>query len=233
MKRFLFLPAALATLLLVSACGGGGGGGGSDGNGSSDLATAVGASYPRLDPMDAANWSYDFSSGVAAPRQDGPHWVIDLPYPTNAAGSLHYVTMPTGPLAGKSKITLHYRIEADPGVQILPRLFPASPSILTLYFQRRGDDWTARGAYETYRWYASFASRMPVAPGGDQVIEARLDQNWTAILTSSRASNPAGFQGALDDTARVGFVLGGGDGLGHGVYATGPARIVVTSFSVE
>jgi hypothetical protein len=28
-------------------------------------------------------------------------------------------------------------------------------------------------------------------------------------------------------------VLGGGDGYGHGVFATGPARLIVTEFRVE
>jgi hypothetical protein len=28
-------------------------------------------------------------------------------------------------------------------------------------------------------------------------------------------------------------VLGGGDGYGHGVFATGPARLIVTDFRVE
>jgi hypothetical protein len=32
---------------------------------------------------------------------------------------------------------------------------------------------------------------------------------------------------------RIGFTFGGGDGYGHGTYATGSARFVVTSFAVE
>ena len=50
---------------------------------------------------------------------------------------------------------------------------------------------------------------------------------------SSRESNPSDFKSAIDNAGRIGFVLGGGDGLGHGVFATGPARIVVTGFTVE
>ena len=38
---------------------------------------------------------------------------------------------------------------------------------------------------------------------------------------------------ALIDADEVGFVLGGGTGYGHGVYATGRARITVTAFSVQ
>ena len=52
-------------------------------------------------------------------------------------------------------------------------------------------------------------------------------------MTSSARTNPAGFRAALAEADQVGFVLGGGDGFGHGVYATGPARLVVTEFRVE
>jgi hypothetical protein len=223
------LAAAAAILLLLCACGGGGGG-----DSASNDPAAQAASYAALDPLTGANWDFEFTSGVPDhPVQLAAGWEIDLPYPTNAAGSVHYVTMPTGSLAGKTRIVMHYHVEADPGVKIVPTNFPTYPSILTLYFQRNGDDWSARGNYEAYRWYATFSCQMPIQPQGDQVIEARFDQNWTAVLTSSRANNPSGFNDALADAGRIGFVLGGGDGYGHGVYATGPAKIVVTSFEVQ
>ena len=176
----------------------------------------------------------NYSAGVPLhPLASAAGWVIDLPGPTNAAGSVHYVTMPSGSLEGKTRVKMRYRVEAAPGVKLVPTKFPGAPSILTLYFQRRGDDWSARGGYEAYRWYASFARHTPIQPGGEHIIEARFDGNWTAVLKSSRANNPEGFEQALRGAGRIGFVLGGGDGAGHGVYATGPARIVVTSFEVE
>lgn len=229
------MPAALATLLLLAGCGGGGGGSGESGDDS-----AIAASL-SVDAMNPANWEIGPIIGgtnysIGMPLHPSPHpegWVIELPYPTNVEGSVHYVTMPTGSLAGKTKVTMRYRIEADPGVKILPTNFPGSPSMLTLYFQRANDTWSAKGPMEAYRWYASFSRHSPLTPKGDALVEARFDQDWTAILTSSRQNNPSGYAEALSGAARVGFVLGGGDGAGHGVYATGPARIVVTSFQVE
>src|SRR5688572_7499986 len=93
-------------------------------------------------------------------------WQIDLP---RAPGSVHYVTFRHGSLAGKRNIVLRYRVEAAPGVRIVPTSDPSLPSIITLYFQRRGDNWSGRGQFETYRWYATFASQMPITPG-DHVI---------------------------------------------------------------
>lgn len=190
------------------------------------------------DPMEASSWTIgpiidgrNYSRGMPlrpTQRRDGS-WQIDLP---QAPGSVHYVTFPHGSLAGKRRIVMRYRIEADRGVQILPRTAPQLPSILTLYFQRGGDDWRGRGRFETYRWYATFASHSPVVPG-EHVMVAPLNANWTAVGTSSARSQPQAFRDALAGADEVGFVMGGGDGYGHGAFATGRARLIVTDFRVE
>jgi hypothetical protein len=153
---------------------------------------------------------------------------IDLP---QAPGSVHYVTFRHGSLAGKSRIVLRYRLEAARGVSVTATTAPGGPALITPYFQRGGDNWTARGRFESYRWYATFATQT-LAPG-EHVIVAPLNANWTAVMTSSAASNPAGFRDAIANADEVGFVLGGGTGYGHGVHATGPARLVVTEFRLE
>ena len=162
------------------------------------------------------------------PRRGGG-WYIDLPRPP---GSVHYVTFRHGSLSGKSRIVMRYRIEAAPGVRIVPPSNPALPSIITLYFQRSGDTWSGRRQFEAYRWYATFASHSPIR-AGEHVMVAPLSGNWTAVETSSARNNPDAFRAAIAQADRVGFVLGGGDGYGHGVHATGAARLVVTSFRVE
>ncbi len=173
----------------------------------------------------------NYSRGM--PLRPSPHagggWQVDLP---QAPRSIHYVTFRHGSLAGKSRIVMRYRIEADPGVRIVPRTAPGAPSMITLYLQRRGDDWSARDHYEAYRWFASFATQSPITTG-DHVLVAPLSGNWSAVQSSTARTNPAAFRAALADADEVGFVLGGGDGLGHGVSATGRARLIVTSFRVE
>lgn len=144
------------------------------------------------------------------------------------SNSVGYVTETSGPLTGKRKLVMTYRIEGSP---LQPTSDPKAQTILTLHFQRRGDNGTAQGPYEAYRWYAKFASVIPIL-NGEHTVEAPLDGNWTAVLTSSRANNPTGFQAALDDTENVGFVLGGGDGLGHGVRSTGKTVLTVVKFQV-
>ena len=154
---------------------------------------------------------------------------IDLP---RAPGSVHYVTFPHGSLAGKRRIVMRYRVQAAPGVRIEPTTAPHMNSMITLYFQRAGDNWKARGPFEAYRWYATFATHSPMK-AGEYLMVAPLDANWTAVQTSKAHSSRGAFQAALANADQVGFVLGGGDGFGHGVHATGPARLIVTEFRVE
>jgi hypothetical protein len=204
--------------------------------------TAATAGKPRsatVDPMDASVWEigpilsgHNFSLNMPAspsPHPDG--WSFDFPQPSKEAGHVHYVTFPHGSLKGKSGIVLRYRIEAEPGVQILPQEYPTTPSTLTLYFQRRGDNWSGKGAFEHYRWWATFRVHMPLTPGEHQ-LTVRLDENWTSVMGSSAADNPRAFRAAISDAERVGFTFGGGGAAGHGVYATGPARFVLTGFEI-
>ncbi len=212
---------ALIALTLLAACGGG-----------------AEANAPAAQALDAAAWDIgpiidgrNYSQGMPlrpSPRRDGA-WHIDLP---RAPGSVHYVTFRHGSLAGKRRIMMRYRVEMAPGVRIAPPSAPNGASIITLYFQRAGDTWSGRGRFEGYRWYATFASKSPIA-AGEHVITASLAGNWSAVESSTARTNPGAFRAALADADRVGFVLGGGDGYGHGVYATGRARLVVTDFRVE
>lgn len=173
----------------------------------------------------------NYSRGVPLHPIAGPGagWHIDIPGP---GGSVNYVTFHHGSLAGKSRIVMRYRVEAAPGASIVPRTGPNQPSVITLYFQRRGDNWSGEGPFEGFRWYATFASQSPISPG-EHVMVAPLDGNWTAVQSSSARTNSFAFRQALADADQVGFVLGGGDGYGHGVFATGPARLIVTDFRVE
>jgi hypothetical protein len=194
--------------------------------------------YPPGTPRNPNGWTIgpiikgrNYSVGMPlhpAPSAWGG-WQIDLP---RAPGSVHYVTFRHGSLAGKREIVMRYRVEVAPGARIVPTTDPALPSIITLYFQRRGDNWSGRGQFEAYRWYATFASQMPITPG-DHVITAPLDGVWTAVQTSTARTAPAAFRAAIADADQVGFVLGGGDGYGHGVHATGRARLIVKSFRVK
>jgi hypothetical protein len=192
-------------------------------------------SVRRLDP---SAWTIgpvvrgrNYSRGMPAQPSPSRSGGFEFALP-QAPGSVHAVTFPHGSLAGKRRIVMRYRVEAAPGVQIVPRTAPNLPSMITLYFQRGGDDWSGVGPFEAYRWYATFATQSPIR-AGEHVLVAPLNGNWTAVQRSNARTNPAAFRAALAGAEQVGFVLGGGDGFGHGVRATGPARLIVTDFRIE
>jgi hypothetical protein len=215
-----FRIATLAAFATLTACGG-------SAEASAQTAAASNAQAWSIGPTIRGR---NHSQGVPlhpTPRRGGG-WHIDIP---RAPGSVHYVTFPHGSLAGKRRIVMRYRLEAAPGVRLIAASDGRSPSMITLYFQRRGDTWSGRGRFETYRWYATFATKTPVTPG-NHVLVAPLDGPWTAVETSRARGNPA-FRDAVAEADQVGFVLGGGDGYGHGIFATGPARLIVTDFRAE
>src|SRR5690606_23855439 len=57
-----------------------------------------------------------------APARDGVR--IDFPWPDARAGHVHYVTCRHGPLEGKRRIVMRFRIDAEPGVRFVPQEFP-------------------------------------------------------------------------------------------------------------
>lgn len=225
------LALAVAFSVPLASCGGGGGGGGGVEPVSLIPPPATAPGTGGL--MTARDWEIgpiidgkNYSHGVPLnPIADGNGWYIDLPQ----SDGVHYVTRRSGSLAGKTKITIKYRIETAEGVKIVPSSEPNALSIgPTLYFQRRGDDWKTDG----WRWWATFTSPIPIVAGTFQ-ITAPLDGAWTSVNTKTAANHPSDFAAAVQNSDRIGFTLGGGTGYGHGVYATGSARIVVTDFTIE
>ncbi|WBY16395.1 hypothetical protein PF049_12505 [Erythrobacteraceae bacterium WH01K] len=174
------------------------------------------------------------------PTQQGPAmnggWSFDFPYPSPQAGHVHYVTAPASAmqvdLANARRITMTYRIDAAPGTQFHPQEWPGTPATLSLYFQVRGDNWSARDQYRFARWYAPSDKVVRLAPGTFS-ISLELADNWIAVKTFDRESAPGEFRRSLENAARIGFTLGGKGGRGHGVYATGPARFTVLDFRTE
>lgn len=153
---------------------------------------------------------------------------FDFPYPTAAQGHVHYVTTPARSLDGASRITVRYRIDARPGTRFYQQENPSAPGMLSLYFQRVGDRWTTRTPH--YRWYAP--SNLPLSPG-THTVSISLDQSWTSMMGRSSHDLPRDFEMALRDADRIGFTFGGNHGLGHGVFATGPARFTLLDFRVD
>ncbi len=177
--------------------------------------------------------SRNYSVGMPLyPVQNDRSWHFDFPYPSVDAGHVHYLTYNQGPLSGRRSIVLRYRIDAAAGVQFVSREHPQLPATLSIYFQRRGDNWSGMGRYEAFRWYSPNEMLVNITPG-EHTLKIDLDDpRWISVWGHYAATNPAAFRQAIEDTERVGFVFGSKEGRGHGVYTTGPARFTVLSFQV-
>lgn len=174
----------------------------------------------------------NYSVGMApylTPGRDGPSF--QFPNPSRAAGQVHAVTMPVGSLAGAKRITLTYRIDAAPGVKFYGQE-NGGPGWLSLFIQQRGDNWSAKGRYETYRWYSP-NERIETLRPGLHTVSIGLDEDWNAMVAWKRSANPAAFEAALANAGTVGLVFGSTSGLGHGVYATGPAKFTIVDFRID
>ena len=127
-------------------------------------------------------------------------------------------------------MTIRYRVDALPRTRFVAQESGANGTF-GLAFQRAGDNWSAKGRYETYRWYSPVI--VPLEPGV-HTFKARLDDpRWKAVMSTTAASNPAAFAAALAQTESVSLTFGGPGGRGHGVYATAPATFTILHFSIN
>jgi hypothetical protein len=196
---------------------------------------AAPAFQAAADPSSAGAWQVgpivrgrNYSAGMPphpTPARRG--WYVDFP----DRGELHALTFDHGPLTGKRRIVLRYRVDAAPGVRFVPQESPGDTATISLFFQRRGDNWSARGPYAWYRWYAPGATVAPITPGEHQMV-VNLDASWTSVMGQPVAANPAAFDAAIEEAGTLGIVFGTTSARCHGVYSPGPARLTVLSFQV-
>lgn len=155
-----------------------------------------------------------------------------------APDSVHYVTKPCAGLSGNG-LRLTFKVTADPGAEFramelvngveTATVVPASCPVL--YFQRKGDDWSGVGQYETYRWWATAKPLVPLA-ADTFTVEALFSDRWTAVESSNSEDKSATFRAALGNAGRVGFTFPGATGYGHGCCATGKAHFTLESFEL-
>jgi hypothetical protein len=173
------------------------------------------------------------NSSVGMPAQPTPAgrgWYFDFPYPHAGVGHVHYVTFDPGSVLGKSRIVVRYRVDASKGVRFVPQETPGVPGTVSLYLQRRGDNWSGRRHYEFFRWFAPPPTVRVLAPGVHEMTADLRDPNWISVMGRRSWETPEAFTAAKADTGRIGLVFGSSGARGHGVYATGPARFTLISF---
>ncbi|MBU1607256.1 MAG: hypothetical protein KKD08_10685 [Alphaproteobacteria bacterium] len=166
-----------------------------------------------------------------SPMRNG--WYFEFPYPDRDSGHVHYVTFQPESLAGKSRIRVRYRVNAAPSTRFIPQEHVGLPATVSLFFQRRGDTWTARGKYNYFRWYAPGHSVQEIGPGTYQMTVRLDDPQWTPVMGGEAMDHQQSFRTALADPVQIGLVFGSRAARGHGVFTTAPARFELLSFDIE
>lgn len=117
-------------------------------------------------------------------------------------GEPHYVTQDCDGLSGS--IRVRYRASGWSAVE------GGEPG-LSLHFQRKGDNWSGFGPYETFRWYSR--EMFPLQGQHEVTVPLRFDA-WISVMGKM---NQTAFNSAKRDAHRVGLCFGAQVGRGHGV----------------
>ncbi len=152
-----------------------------------------------------------------APLPDGSFY-FDFP----ATDGVHYVTKAASPIALGQTITLQFAIIGD------GKLIPTDgdpTARVRVMIQKRGDDLATPDA----RWWS--APLELKAPGEYTLTAPLVFEQWTTIGGGLPTFGAAGFAACIADIGNIGFTFGGWS-AGHGVYAVGPSRFVLKSFTV-
>lgn len=187
--------------------------------------------------MAASDWTFEYSPNMPRhPRDAGGGWQFDFP----TKQGVGYLTTSQRPSSASQSIEAAITIETvgSPYFEFRTEAANTCPGQATvrLYFQRRGDDMSGRGAYEFYRWWSN-----PVAyeleNGTVQLVGDLTDPSlWTSVFGRPGSEHEPEFRAALADLGSVGFTFGGGCFFGHGVYVqpgTGQALFSATAFTIQ
>jgi hypothetical protein len=185
------------------------------------------------------------SGWIIGPIVHGKNYSENMPFrPTATPTGWAFTLLPgqqvdavdrdTGPLSGE--VYMRFRLINDQGATLRPFEKPTDgsdsdwPALVSLYFQRKGDDWTGEGKYEMYRWYCrpvlllnegQGELRVPFKPG-----------NWFAVMGTAADAQPEAFATALREVSRIGLTFGGPAGRSHGVITDKPVTFELLEWKV-
>lgn len=179
----------------------------------------------------ASNWSLLYGSGTPShPTSLATGWEFAFPV---GSGSVNYVTVPfeaAHPILGRTLVAT-FVVESTNAVYV-PANGTDGPPSMHLYMQRQGDNLSAQGVYQYYRWWC--ANGYDLGAKDNQVVAIScplVSTSWTSVYGQQDAAE---FAAALSNLAYVGVTFGGSDGYGHGVYlAQGSATFTMLSYDAK
>ena len=154
----------------------------------------------------------------------GDGWMIQFP---GALGKVDYVQNFNPPVlqAGK-KLVMRFVVT---GGGFVAYEFPDRQALVSLQFQRRGDNWSGTGIMQSYRWYSR--QMIPLVAGEFTLTVPLVLDSWGDV--QGQSDNQAAFDDALGDLANLAVVFGHSSGAGHGVYASQPSTFTLLGITQE
>lgn len=184
---------------------------------------------------------YAYFGWIIGPMVKGKNYSQGLPLRPERVGSGWRFTLEPGDQVDgvtrncwglpPSAIRLRFRVSGDPATRLQAYEFPDRPASLTVFFQRRFDNWSGRGDYETYRWYTR--KLYPLVLEEDLIVEVPLTpEHWKAVQSTRGDQAPDKFNEAREKAWRVGVVFGTAGGRSHGVITDKPVRFELLEWEV-
>lgn len=205
---------ALILALFLTACGGG------------DSTPPPRPPQPVVQlTMDPNSWNFEHSPNMGIhPTAHPGGWYFEFP----SSDGVHYLTQRfSGSLGSALNVTFLVDKTADTVLHEVDTSCGSDNPMVRLYFQRTGDNLSAQGIYEFYRFWSEPRSLNSTEP---QAFSIDLSpEKWSSVLGQSGSVNPDMFYAAVKDVQAVGMTFGGCSG-GHGVYSNGSAQFIVTEF---
>jgi hypothetical protein len=196
---------------------------------------------PTLLPLAGAIGYLDIPQSPIKGLSPVPNPIDGSPQYEEPDGHFHYCTTNTPIPPGAKGMDVTFRIEAAETAEVRPRTGPSLPSMISLYTQRRGEDFSGTGEKVYFRWFTEPTLIWQEGHGwhnrGEFTISVPFDvDHWfeedseNAGIPNDPARRRQFFAAMLSDCQLIGFVCGGGDGKGHGIFAhNGPVRLVLVS----
>ncbi len=176
-----------------------------------------GAAIPILPP----GWNLMFSKNVPPQMFASADGTFYFDFPQS--DGVHYVLKPIDKLALGQTITMSFAI-AGAG-HLIPT--DGDPTARVRVMIQQKDDNLAQ---PDKRWWSQ---PIELKAPGDFTLIAPLDfDKWITIGGGLPTAGAPGFANCIANVANVGFSFGGWS-AGHGVYAKGPSRFILKSFTIK
>lgn len=171
-------------------------------------------------------WIIEHSEGTPKrPTVNGAGWFVDIPLIGQGfIGSIKWYDEPA--LRVGSTIRLHGRIVGSG--KVIAREYPDRQATATLIVQRKDDQETGRGQYETYRQYS--AKMIPLVEGPFDMTVTLAHDQFGGVMGSHDAE---AFAETMKEALCLQIGMGSAGGRAHSVHADGPVRFYLDGITVS